>query len=147
MRFKEWLNEASPANWMPVPTTGTMMKKGLGTLGKMAADLIPGVGIATNLSQAAVEMLKMRKQRRDIMPMLLKMMHQQDQSGSPADSFDLEDGIAAMLSDSSKRIIAQKIIEELDRINGQQIPADLANRQAINYINNVMKPVANRIGL
>jgi hypothetical protein len=101
------------------------------------------------MGELALKLWNMRKQGQDVKQLVLQMMAQQDQGGAPANAFDLEDKIAALLSDPSKLAIADIIVKKIDTLIAQaragQIPPDAANIEAINYIHRMIKSTHQRL--
>jgi hypothetical protein len=133
MRFKQWL-EAAPQQWLNAPSKWQM----LGAAGKAAADFVPVVGPAMNAYSGIMGIMKMIRQNQDVTKQVMQMMHQQDVNGAPASALDLDDEIAAMLSDPSKQEIAKQIIDKLKTINGQNPDPRMADKIAVQYVRNIM---------
>lgn len=137
MRFKQWL-EAAPQQWMGAPTKGQIWGQAAKTLGGVAADMIPGMGMVANVGQGVFQIMQMIRQNQDVTNQVMQMMHQQDVNGAPANALDLDDNMAGMLSDPSKQEIAKKIIDQLRTINGQNPDPRMADKIAVQYVRNIM---------
>jgi hypothetical protein len=146
MNFTQWLlqNEAGTMG-LQAPTTGQYWKTAAAGLGKAVMGALPFVGTAVDLASTAQKLMQMRQQGQDVTPLILQMMQQQDQGGVPANAFDLDDALAAMLSDPSKMEIAKRIVAKIDTLLAQvqagTIPDDMANKEAVQYIQTVMSQV------
>lgn len=101
-------------------------------------DLVPGMGMASNIASGVGKIMQMVRQNQDVTKQVLQMMHQQDQNGAPANALDLDDDMAAMLSDPSKQEIAKQIIDQLRRINQQNLDPRFADKIAVQYVRNIM---------
>lgn len=134
---------------LKAPTAMQYAKTAAAGIGKAAVGAIPFMGTAMDIASTAKQLVQMRQQGRDITPLILKMMHQQDQGGAPANAFDLDDDLAAMMSDPSKMEVARRIIKTIDLLMAQgqaqarseAIPPDMANREAMAYIQSIMSKV------
>ena len=149
MRFKEWLQTEAGRMGLQAPTAMQYAKTAAAGIGKAAVGAIPFMGTVMDVASTARRLIQMRQQGQDITPLILKMMHQQDQGGAPANAFDLDDNLAAMMSDPSKMEVARRIIKNIDTLMSQgeaqaraeAIPPNMANREAIAYIQTIMSQV------
>jgi len=154
MKFKVWLNEMGYAGLdAQAPSKAQYATQAAWGLGKAALGAIPVVGNVANavadIGELANRLWQMRQQGKDVTPLIVKMMHQQDVGGAPANAFDLEDEISNMLSDPAKRTIAKEIVSKIDNLIAQaragKIPPDAANIIAVNYINRTIRPTYQRL--
>jgi hypothetical protein len=143
--FKIWLEKQI----VQAPNNGDMLKTATWGLFKTAINNAPiignAVGAAWDIGALAQQLWQMRQQKQDVTPVILKMMNQQDKGGAPANAFDLDDNIAAMLSEPSKLEIAKQIVAKIDQLlaqaNAGKISPQTANIIAIDYIRAKIDPI------
>jgi hypothetical protein len=145
MKFKNWL-EVQMAG-LQAPTAGNYLKTAALGAGKAIASQF--VGTAMDIASTVNQLWQMRQKGQDLTPLIMKMMQQQDQGGAPANAFDLDDDVAAMLSEPSKIEIAREIVMKIDQLIAQaragKISPQAANIIAVNYIQRKVGPLYQKL--
>lgn len=138
-RFKQYV-EARTLGLQQPPSVGRAVAN---TLGRVAFGAIPFVGALSDLVYGAKEVYQTWKSGKNVKGLLLKMMEIEDQMRQPGQKnvFDLNDNISTALSPEAKSDVADMMIKELERIqfNPQAMPDNLANRCAINYMQQIIQ--------
>lgn len=127
-----WLQGQAPTKMGYAKTIGTAaLRAGVG--------MIPFVGAFAEAGEAALKIFQMRQAGKDVTQMIAQMMNAKDQApGMPANMFDIDDNLAAAISDPSKLEIAKEISAKLDgwikQAQSGQMPQEDANKVAVQYI-------------
>lgn len=127
-----WLNNQVPNKAGYAKAIGSAaLKAGVG--------MIPFVGAFAEVGEAALKIFQMRQSGKDVTNMITQMMNAKDQApGMPANMFDLDDNLAATISDPAKKEIAKQIMGKLDgwikQVQSGQMPQEDANHLAVQYV-------------
>lgn len=132
-----WLQGKQPTKMDYAKTLG-------GAALKMGIGAIPFVGAFAEVGEAALKIFQMRQAGKDVTQMITQMMNAKDQApGMPANIFDLDDDLAATMSDPAKMEVAKQIMGKLDQwiqqVQSGQMPQEDANKLAVQYIQQKMQ--------
>lgn len=116
--------------------------------GKAAIGLAPVIGSLTEVGEFAWKVIQMFRRGRNVRPMIRQMLDMRDKNpGVPNNAFDLPDEISDKLSDKAKMELTEKVVNKLEDLlnKQQQIPSDLATKEAYKYMLATFKQVMQKV--